>query len=116
MITIHLNDLQFHAFHGIHEQERTLGNWFEVNIDLSMDANEPITDIEHTVNYATIYEMIRKRMERPAQLLETIAQELVLGIHLADDRIRKISVQITKKNPPITGLEGNVGVTCVNEY
>ncbi len=116
MIFIHLNNLQFHAFHGIHEQERSVGSHFEVNVELYIEANDKIMYLEQTVNYAIIYEIIRVRMERPAKLLETLAQEMVQAIHLKDDRIRKITVQITKKNPSITGLEGNVGVTCINEF
>jgi dihydroneopterin aldolase len=34
LLTIHLNNLLFHAYHGLYEEEQILGNNFEVNITI----------------------------------------------------------------------------------
>jgi len=35
LITLHLEKLQFFAYHGLYEEEKKLGNEFELNISAS---------------------------------------------------------------------------------
>lgn len=116
MTTIHLNNLAFFAFHGVHEEERILGNQYLVSVELEIDVSEPITELKHTVNYTSLYSLIRQRMGKPTQLLETIAQELMEIIHGSDKRIKSIRINIQKKHPPLAAIEGSVGVTCCKEF
>ena len=116
MITIHLHNLVFFAFHGIHEEERALGNQFEVNVSLTINSNDRITELEQTVDYGLVFELISKRMKIPTRLLETIAQDLADEIHQLNDRIKSIQVNICKKNPPVRELVGDVSVTCNKEF
>ncbi len=116
MFTIHLNNLQFYSHHGIHEEERILGNEYEVDVDVQFDEKKPITKIDETINYVKIFELIKQRMHIPTALLETVAQDLADQIYLTDTRIRSISVTIEKKNPPIANIEGTVGVSYTKEF
>ena len=116
MILIHLDKLLFFAFHGIHEEERILGNMYEVNIALTIDANKKITKLEQTVDYGAVYDLVKKRMNTPSALLETVAQDLAEEIHGYDQRIKNISVNLIKKYSPLAGIEGSVGITCKKEF
>ena len=110
MITIQLKDLQFFSFHGVHEEEKILGNSFVVNASVSFEESQRIKTLEQTVNYVAVYQIIKKRMELPTDLLETLAQELAELIHAFDGRINSVSVNIEKKNPPIANMEGSISV------
>lgn len=116
MFTINLHNLIFHAFHGVYAKEKVLGNTFEVNVSIEFDPPEPITSLEHTINYAAVYEIIKQRMLIPTPLLETLAQELTQNIYKLDNRIKTISVLVEKKNPPITNMEGSVSVHYKKTY
>ena len=116
MITIHLHHLIFFAFHGLHEEEKILGNEYEVNAEVSIDALQTITRLEQTVDYATIYEIIKKRMAIPTGLLETVTQELTQEIKMNFPLVRSVSISIRKKYPPIVSIEGSVGVSYKKEY
>ena len=111
MLTIHLHKLLFHSFHGVYEEEQLLGNDFEVNADIVLDTNEQLTKLRQTVNYVTVYEMIKHRMQQPTPLLETVAQELNQAIHKIDDRIKSVNITIKKLSPPIENFQGEVGVS-----
>ncbi len=115
-MTIHLNNLQFFSFHGIHPEEKILGNEFEVNIEITINQPGKIDSIHQTVNYVTVYELVKKQMTIPTQLLETLAQEITEQIHLLDNRIQSISFSIKKLHPPIVNFEGSVGVSFKKEY
>lgn len=116
MITIKLENLQFYSFHGIHDEERILGNNYEVNVVLSVNVDEQINNLEQTVNYVAVYEMIKQRMRIPTPLLETLAQDISKAIHNMLNRNLTISVSIIKINPPIPNMEGQVSVTYNTNY
>jgi 7,8-dihydroneopterin aldolase/epimerase/oxygenase len=116
MLTIHLHNLLFHAYHGLYMEEQILGNDFEVNADIEVTTGEQITGIHQTVNYITVYSVIRQRMQLPSPLLETVAQELTEAIHAIDERIKSVSITIKKSAPPLENFQGIVGVSYKNEY
>jgi dihydroneopterin aldolase len=116
MITIHLHNLLFAGYHGVHDEERVLGNTYELNIDVVIDAKEHITQLHQTADYVVIYEIIKKRMASPSALLETVAQDLADLIHIYDNRIKSVAVSIKKMNPPIINFQGSVGVSYKKEF
>jgi 7,8-dihydroneopterin aldolase/epimerase/oxygenase len=111
LFSIHLKNLRFIAFHGIHEEEKILGNEFEVNITVRFIAAGKVLQLEDTVNYATVFAIAKQRMEVATGLLETVAQEMAAAIAAMDKRITEVSVSIDKLNTPVEGLTGRAGVT-----
>lgn len=116
MVTIQLKNLLFFSHHGIHAEEKILGNTFEINVDITFNETDRIDSLEQTINYASVYDIIRQRMTIPTELLETIAQDIARQVHAFDNRILSISVSIGKKNPPIPGMEGSVGVSFRKDF
>lgn len=93
-----------------------MGNTFVVNASLSFQPVEKITTLDQSVNYASVFEIIKKRMEVPTGLLETLAQDIIQDIHSFDNRIKSISVSIEKKNLPIPNMEGSVSVNYTRDF
>lgn len=116
MFTINLHHLIFHSFHGVYDEERILGNTFEVNVSIAFVAHQQVTSLEETINYVSVYEIIKQRMSQTTPLLETLAQELTQKIYDFDNRIKTISVSVEKKNPPISNMEGSVSVTYKKDF
>ena len=116
MITIELKDLQFFSFHGMHEEERILGNHFTVNVSVTINAQNSISSLDQSVDYVLLYKTVKKRMEFPTALLETLVQEMSAQIHSTFVNATAISISIDKKFPPISGFQGTVGVSYTNEF
>lgn len=117
MITVHLYNLKFYAFHGVHEEEKLLGNEYEVNADIQFhEEHTQINDLEQTINYADVYEMIKKRMHIPTSLLETVVMDIGNSIYEKYNYVRYINVSLKKIHPPIESIEGSVGVTWHKEF
>ncbi len=117
MITVHLHNLQFNAFHGIHEEEKILGNNYV--IDASVEFHEEkhvITSIHDTINYADIYNIIKERMNLPTPLLETVVMDIGNKIHNEFPQIRSINISIKKMQPPIEGIQGSAGVNWQRQF
>ena len=117
MIIVQLHDLLFNAFHGIHEEEKILGNEYVVNASLEFDEKKDvITHINDTINYTAVYNIIKKRMSIPTPLLETLVMETGNEIHNEFPRLKSISISIKKMHPPIEGMRGSVGVNWHKEF
>jgi 7,8-dihydroneopterin aldolase/epimerase/oxygenase len=115
-MTIHIHQLSFFCYHGLYQQEKNIGGNFIVNLDIDIkDSPAMITSIRETVNYVTIYDMVKARMMQPEPLLETLAMEIADIIFSTSPLIEKVTVNIVKQAPPIASFEGSVGVTFVKQ-
>lgn len=100
---IELKEIAFHAYHGVLEQERMVGNTYTVQIKLFLDLTKAMESdkIEDTVNYAKVYEVIKKEMEIPSSLLEHIAGRIIGSLKKEFPQIKVIDIRLAKKNPPM---------------
>jgi dihydroneopterin aldolase len=113
---VHLNNLRFFAYHGLFPEERKTGNQFIVNVSVDYPDEKIITGLEATINYADLFNLIKLEMEKPRDLMETLAMEITETIHQSWKYARKIDITITKQQPPITGFSGSAGVTFSRSY
>ena len=111
MITIQLISLPFYAYHGVYDEEKKIGVEYEVNVQVGyQEKSNPVFHINETINYVSLYELIKKHMQQPQQLLETIATLFAADVFALFTEAEKVSITIIKKNPPITAFRGSVAV------
>src|SRR5574339_445444 len=97
---ISLEGLEFHAFHGVYPHERESGNWFEVTISVDTDFSKGAAadDLEGTVNYETLYRIVKEEMEKPSKLLETVAEHIIETVFNQLPTIKSIDLIVSKIN------------------
>jgi len=117
MVTIKLKQLRFFAHHGLYEEERKVSNEFIVDLEVSFESKvTTITKMSETINYIKLYELVKKYMLQPTDLIETLAMEITNNIHQQYSQVRKVSIAITKKYPPVINFSGNVAVDYTREF
>ena len=79
--SITLDNLRFRARHGVMEQERAVGNTFVVALRLDYPFEEAMqTDnLEATLNYAEVYEVVKAEMGVPSRGLGPVAGTIPRG-------------------------------------
>jgi 7,8-dihydroneopterin aldolase/epimerase/oxygenase len=102
---IALEGLEFHAFHGVYPHERESGNWFEVDIAVETDfsAAAKNDNLSGTVDYETLYRIVKAEMEKPSKLLETVAEQIIDEVLHQLKTVSHVELSISKINPPIGG-------------
>lgn len=100
-----LEGLEFHAFHGVYPHERESGNWFEVDIAVETDFSSAAfqDDLSGTVNYETLFAIVKEEMDKPSKLLETVAGKIIDDILQELPVVQSVDIKISKVNPPIGG-------------
>lgn len=103
---ISLEGLEFHAYHGVYAHERSSGNKFEVDIAVEATLNETVLqdDLSGTINYETLYGLVKTEMEKPSKLLETVGYAIANSVLNSLSDVQHVEIKISKFNPPIGGV------------
>jgi len=112
MNRIEIEGMEFFAYHGHYDEEKITGNRFLV--DLAMDCDllpAAVSDnLQDTVNYQAVYQLIKKEMEIPSHLLENIAYRILNSIFDHFRGLKLVRIKISKMNPPMGGKIDKVSV------
>ncbi|MEM9326719.1 MAG: dihydroneopterin aldolase [Bacteroidota bacterium] len=102
---IKLDTMEFHAFHGVYPDEKDKGNQFtvDVEVDYPFEKEAEKDDLGLTVNYEVLYDITRKVMEIPSNLLEHLAMAIAREIRKQFPDVLAVTVGVSKFNPPIGG-------------
>ena len=113
MDAIHLEDLAFYAYHGVHDEEARLGQRF--HIDLSCDID--LAKVSRSDAYAdtVCYGLLVKTVEDVVtksrfRLIEKLAGAIADSVLDADARITKVRVRVHKPGAPLPIASGRVSV------
>jgi dihydroneopterin aldolase len=108
---ISLNKLLFVGYHGLYPEEKKLGNNYSVEIDIDFTPQQGVIDqLDQTIDYVHVYAIVKKWMEIPTPLLETLVGKIADDILSSQALANKVFVKITKLHLPISSFEGNVSV------
>ena len=115
MSWIELKGMIFHAFHGVGLQERKVGNVYTVDLKFELDIGKAAeTDhLNDTVNYASVYAIVKEEMAIPSHLIEHVANRIVRHIRTDFPQIKSIEIRLAKQNPPFGGDIREVAVVMV---
>jgi dihydroneopterin aldolase len=67
-------------------------------------------NLKDAVNYQRVYEIVKSQMEVKSHLLEHIAGRILDAIYTEMKGIEKITVKVSKMNPPMGGKIGSVSI------
>ena len=117
MLTISLNNLRFRAYHGLYPEERQKGNDFVVNMAVSyMPGEEIVQELNDTIDYGSLFEVINSVMQQPVDLLETLVQTIAKETRVIFPQVKEIVVSVEKLNPPIDKFTGSAAVSYRASY
>ncbi len=112
IVTITLETMKFHAFHGVMDEERIIGGTFLADISYEAETIAVETDnLEDTISYAEAYNLVKKEMMKPSKLIEHVAGRIHKALKNKFPQTQRIIVKISKLNPPVNGEAEKATVT-----
>ena len=102
---IRLYNLELFGYHGVNSQERKKGQKFEIDIELSVDAEKAIQEdnINVAVDYSKIYkQVIDTFSSNRYNLIEALAADISAAI-ISNFSVLSCKIIIRKPNAPIDG-------------
>ncbi|WP_082744075.1 dihydroneopterin aldolase [Alicyclobacillus mali (ex Roth et al. 2021)] len=97
----------FYAYHGAYAEEQRLGQRFKVDVHMHGDfrcAGET-DDLDHAVNYASVYDVVRASVEgEPVRLIEALAERIAHRVLAAFPLVGAVEVAVEKPGAPVPGV------------
>lgn len=117
MVTIELQNIRLHAFHGVYEGEKKTGSPYDVSVKVIYEEGSAQFDnLENTINYVAVFGIIKERMNIPLPLLEKVALGIIEEIKHRWPFAVEIMVSIYKLEPPIENFQGKIGVSIDKKF
>ena len=113
--TISLNNIVVYGFHGVHQEEKTLGQRFEIDLEYRLaNPTFPWKDEERaTVSYVNAHKIVsRVCSEKNFNLIETLGNRIIEEMR-SRYSVDFIIVRIRKPSVPIQGILDHVEVEVV---
>ncbi len=99
-----IRGLRLYAFHGCNGFEKTNGQFFELDVDLSVDTGAVgvTDDINDTVNYSSVIKVIKKEFtQNKRNTIECAANDVALAVLSAFGSVSAVRVCIKKPDAPL---------------
>lgn len=111
-----IEDLKIYAYHGALPEETQIGTYYLLNVEVHADLWKAVgtDDLNDTINYAEINEIIHQQMKISSKLMEHAAGRILKNIKVKFPQITFVKIRITKTNPPMTGEMRGVSVEIEN--
>ena len=109
---ITVEGIRVFAHHGHLPEEAVLGGHFIVNVWVEADTTEveKTDDLNHTVDYVKIIEIVKEQMAIRSNMIEHPAKRIVDAI-LPLHKVQKVMVEVEKIQPPIDASFDKISVT-----
>ena len=97
--------MEFFAYHGCFKEEQVIGTKFRIDLFLDVDtsAAEKSDQLQDTVNYQSVFQLVKKEMETTSKLLEHVGRRILLSINEQFPTVEHARIKIRKLNPPLGG-------------
>ena len=109
---IRISGIRGYGYTGFFDAEQTLGQWFEVDLRLSVDLSRCGADdqLDHTLDYSQVVQRVKTLLEtsrfRTIERLATVICEALLAF----PPVRWVETRLTKVAAPIPGFDGRIAV------
>jgi dihydroneopterin aldolase len=113
---IAIEGIRVFAYHGHLPEEAILGGHFMVSVWVTTDTEEveKTDDLNHTVDYVRIIELVKEQMAIRSNMIEHSAKRIVDAI-LPLHKVQKVKVEVEKIQPPIDVAFDKISVTTKGE-
>jgi len=102
---IKLKNIRTYSYHGCLIEEGKIGSDYAVDLEVKTDLRKSAVsdDLKDTVDYVLLNRIVVEEMEIRAHLLEHVAHRIIKRIFKEVPAISRITLAVSKLNPPIGG-------------
>jgi dihydroneopterin aldolase len=112
MNIILVEGISVYAYHGCLEEEGRIGCNYLVDVRMETDFTEAAKtdDLNRTIDYVTVYNIVREQMGIRSKLIEHVGQRIVDTLKEQLKGLHSLEVKVTKLNPPMNGNVEKVSI------
>src|SRR5690606_4898605 len=102
---IKLENIRVFANHGCLTEETKIGSDYRVDLEIkaNLETSATTDNLSDTVDYVLLNRIVKEEMSVPSDLLETVAKRIITRVLNELLLVEKVTVSVSKINPPIGG-------------
>lgn len=102
---IKLKNIKIYAYHGCLVEEKKIGSDYRIDLTVKADLTDSaVSDkLSDTVDYVHLNKIVKEEMAIRSKLLEHAAERILVRILDEISMVEKVTVDVSKINPPIGG-------------
>ncbi len=105
-----LTGMEFYAYHGVYDEEGTLGARFSVDVELRL-ALSTADSIRATVDYGRVFALVQAAVTGTRfRLIEALAATICERLLATEELVQEAVVRVHKPNAPLPGIVRDVYV------
>lgn len=110
--------MEFHAYHGVYDFEKSEGNTFLVTLAMDLDTTKAAeTDnLDDTLNYQAVYDVVKAEMSVSSDLIEHISKRIAEALKRKFAQIQQLKLSLSKLNPPLGGKVEKVTIVIEESF
>jgi 7,8-dihydroneopterin aldolase/epimerase/oxygenase len=116
MYVIRLHNCAFFARHGVLAEEKSLGQRFYIDAELTVDAPEALAsdNVGDTIDYGEAFRLIERVVTGERfDLIEALAHRIGNGLLEAFPKVKVVEITVRKPSVPIPGVLDGASVTVI---
>jgi len=115
---LRLRNMRFFAYHGLFPEENTLGQLYEIDLELYGDFRRAGREdnIDAAINYPEVYALVSAAVnDKPCKLVEALAERIAgkVGAYCAPI---ELVIRVRKPNPPVAAHFDGIEVEMHRSY
>jgi len=114
---VEVSGLRLFGYHGVFEEERTLGQEFQLDLWLEVETPSLSSDqVKNIVNYGEVAQQVKEVFDaRPYSLIEALADAILSALSRFSG-LKSAKIRVKKPSPPIPIPLDYVAVTVQRSY
>lgn len=112
MDAIEVKGIRSYGYTGLFPEERSLGQWFEVDLTLwlNLQPSAQSDDIKDTFDYRQAIDIVKHIIKTAKFALVEKLTEVIAENLLKMDKVEQVRVKLTKLHPPIPDFDGSITI------
>ena len=114
---LRLNKMVFRGYHGVWDEERQVGQRFEVDVEFVFDIQPAAQsdNIKDTIDLYKVYQIVETIVTKKSfKLVETLAETIATAL-LRKYPVAALRVNLRKPNSPVPGICDGIEVEIVRQ-
>jgi dihydroneopterin aldolase len=109
---IRVDGIRVRAHHGCLPEEGVIGGDYVVNVRIDADFTPSVKsdELDDTVDYCVVFELVKQEMAIRSKLIEHVAHRIVTQLRNRYPAVNSFEVEVIKIVPPMNGPVDQVSV------
>lgn len=113
-----LSDLAFYGYHGVMQEENSLGQRFRIDLECGVDLSRPgeTDEVEDTISYDQIFHLVNNEVTTTRfKLIEALGQHIVDKLFATFETIEWVRIRVRKPEAPIPVVSGEFAIEIIRD-